>query len=186
MKRLSFFEALCFAVALSAAGTVLAHVLSPWFGVALISRGLCTLLGLAYVLFLLVRSRLQRGRVSLLLGWLCAALAIPVFCPSLLSMAAAHLTLIWLTRALLFHTSMLTALADLAVSALSLAVGCWALLETGSVFASLWSLCLVQAGCALLPLRLRKSAEARSDDELRFSRAARAAEQALRSLASSR
>ena len=47
MKRLSFFEALCFALALSAAGTLLSHVLSPWFGVALISRGLCTLLGLA-------------------------------------------------------------------------------------------------------------------------------------------
>ena len=186
MKRLSFFEALCFALALSAAGTLLSHVLSPWFGVALISRGLCTLLGLAYVLFLLIRSRLRRGRVSLLMGWLCAALAIAVFCPSLLSMAAAHLTLIWLTRALLFHTSLLTALADLAVSALSLAAGCWALLETGSVFASLWSLGLMQAGCALLPLHLNRSAPAHSDDDLRFSRAARTAEQALRALASSR
>ena len=186
MKRLGFFEALCFAAAVSAVGTLLSHVLSPWFGVALISRGLCTALGLAYVLFLLMRSRLQCGRVSLLAGWLCAALAIAVLCPSLLSMAAAHLTLIWLTRALLFHSSLLTALADLAVSALSLAAGCWALLATGSVFASLWSFGLVQAGCALLPLNLNRSAPVHSDDDQRFSRAARAAEQALRALASSR
>jgi hypothetical protein len=104
-------------------------------------------------------------------------------------MAAAHLILIWLTRALLFHATLLTALADLGVSALSLAAGCWALLETGSLLASLWSLCLMQAACALLPSRVGKSA-ARSgtdnDDEQRFSRAARAAEQALEQLTSSR
>ena len=186
MKRLGFFEALCFAALLSALGTLLSHMLAPWFGMALTARGLCTLLGLAYVLFLLMRSRVRRGRVSLLLGWLCAALAIAVCCPSLLSMAAAHVTLIWLTRALLFHTSLLTALADLAVSALSLAAACWTLLETGSVFASLWSLGLLQASCALLPLHLNPSAPPHSDADVRFSRAARVAEQALRSLASAR
>ncbi len=189
MKRLSFIEALCFAALLSVVGTVLARVLSPLFGAALIARALCTALSLAYVLFLLLRSRLQCGRVSLLSGWLCAALLIAVFCPSLLSMAAAHLSLIWLTRALLFHTSLLTALADLGVSALSLAAGCWALLETGSFFASLWSVCLLQAGCALLPVPLGKSPRSAGyghDHEQRFTRAARAAEQALRSLTSSR
>lgn len=185
MKRLGFLQALCFAAALSAAGTLLMHILSPWFGVALISRGLCTVLGLAYVMFLLIRSRLQRGRVSLLLAWLCAALAIAVFCPSLLSMAAAHLILIWLTRALLFHGSLLIALADLAISALSLAAGGWALLATGSVFAGLWSLALVQAACALLPPHLKRSTLVRSDDDQRFDRAACAAERALRARATS-
>ena len=188
MMRLSFIEALLFAAGLSAAGTLLAHVLSPLFGLALISRALCSALSLAYVLFLLMRSRLQRGRVSLLTGWLCAAVLIALLCPSLLSMVAAHLSLIWLTRALLFHASLLTALADLGVSALSLAAGCWALLETDSLFAGLWCLCLVQAGCALLPLRLGKagpSSVAGSDHEQRFTRAARVAEQALRTRASS-
>lgn len=184
MKRLAFADALLFAAVLSAAGTVLAHLLSPLLGVALISRGLCSLLALAYVLFLVLRSRLKRGRVSLLALWMAAAFAIALLCPSLLSMAAAHLTLIWLTRALLFHASVMTALADLAVTALSLAAGCWALVETGSLFASLWSLCLAQACCALLPLR-RDRGSARDADQ-RFRHAARAADEALRALNPSR
>jgi hypothetical protein len=101
-------------------------------------------------------------------------------------MSAAHLTLIWLARALLFHTSLLTALADLVLSALSLAAGCWALLVTGSLFASLWSLCLVQATCALLPGSAGRAPRIGGAHEQRFAAAARAAEQALRALAHSR
>ena len=189
MKRLSFIDALLFAAALSVIGSVLAVLLAPLCSGVLLSRALCTALALAYVLFLLMRSRLRNGRVSLLAGWLLAALAIALFCPSLLTVVAAHLTLIWLIRALLFHSSLLTALADLGLCALSLAAGCWALMETGSVLISLWSLGLVQAACALLPTRLgaaRRMANALTDDEQRFTSAARVAEQALQSLSSPR
>ena len=189
MKRLSFIDALLFAAALSVIGSVLAVLLAPLCSGVLLSRALCTALALAYVLFLLMRSRLRNGRVTLLAGWSLAALAIALFCPSLLTLVAAHLTLIWLIRALLFHSSLLTALADLGLCALSLAAGYWALMETGSLFLSLWSLGLVQAACALLPTRLgaaRSVANASTDDEQRFTSAARVAEQALQSLAAPR
>ncbi len=90
---------------------------------------------------------------------------------------------------LLFHSSLLTALADVGLCALSLALGCWVLMGTGSVLSSVWSLGLVQAACALLPTRLgaaRSVAHASPDDEQRFAHAARAAEQALQALSSPR
>ena len=189
MKRLNFIDALWFAVALSVIGSVLAALLAPLCSGVLLSRALCTALALAYVLFLLMRSRLRSGRVSLLAAWLLAALSIALLCPSLLSMVAAHLVLIWLTRALLFHGSALTALVDLGLCTLSLAAACWALIQTGSVFISLWCVLLVQAACALLPARLGaagSAGKAGSDDDQRFAHAARAAEQALQALSSPR
>ena len=98
-------------------------------------------------MFLLMRSRLRHGRVSLLAGWSLAALAIALLCPSLLTLVAAHLTLIWLIHALLFHSSLLTVLADVGLCALSLAAGCWVLMETGSVLSSVWSLGLAGRVC---------------------------------------
>ncbi|MBK8958236.1 MAG: hypothetical protein IPM80_07330 [Proteobacteria bacterium] len=178
MKRLTFIEAAITALALSVVGAVLAAVLTPLFGVTLVSRALCLLLALAYVLFLLARSRHHHGRVTLLAAWALAAVAITLLCPTLFSMVAAHLTLVWLTRALLMHTSVFTAMADLLLCGLSLAAGCWAFVETASVFAGLWSLGLVQAACSLLPLKPRPVA--RHDADQAFTHAARAAEQALR------
>lgn len=180
MKRLSFLPALLFALGLAIMGSLLGYSLAPLFGVARLAPLLCAALSLAYVLFLLARSDVRRGRISLLAAWLCAALLIAWLCSSLLSVVAAHLILIWLTRALLFHASALTALADLAVSALSLAAGCWAAAATGSLFASLWSIGLLQASCALLPTRIGKSTSISANaHQQRFSNAARAAEQAL-------
>ena len=189
MKRLSFIDALWFAVALSVIGSVLAVLLAPLGSGVQLSRALCTALALAYVLFLLTRSRLRSGRVSLLAAWSLAALAIALLCPSLLSMVAAHLALIWLMRALLFHTSALSALADLGLCALSLAAGCWALMQTGSVLISLWCLLLVQAACALLPARpgaAGSTCTTSSDHDQGFAHAVRAAEQALQALSSPR
>ena len=189
MKRLSFIDALLCAVALSIIGSMVAVLLAPLCSGVLLSRGLGTALALAYVLFLLMRSRLRSGRVSLMAVWSLAALAIAFLCPSLLSMVVAHLVLIWLVRTLLFLSSPLLALADLALCALSLAAACWALKQTGSVLVSLWCLLLVQATCALLPAHLGKPATAQQrgrDDDQDFARAARAAEQALQSLSSPR
>jgi hypothetical protein len=178
VKRLTFIEAAVTALALSVVGAVLAAVLTPLFGVTLVSRALCLLLALAYVLFLLARGRHRHGRVTLLAAWALAAVVITLLCPTLFSMVAAHLTLVWLTRALLMHTSVFTAMADLLLCGLSLAAGCWAFVETASVFAGLWSLGLVQAACSLLPLEPRSLA--RHDAHDAFTHAARAAEQALR------
>ena len=189
MKRLSFVDALVLALVLSVSGGVTATMLGPLCSGVLLSRALCTALAFVYVLFLIMRSRLRSGRVSLLATWLLAALAIVLFSPSLLVMVIAHLVLIWLTRGLLFHRSVLSALADLGLCALSLATAAWALLETGSVFISLWCLLLVQAACVLLPARLGNPACAGTevdDNNTRFAHAARAAEQALHALSSPR
>ena len=189
MRRLSFIEALVLALVLSVIGGVTASMLAPLCSGVLVSRALCTALAFVYVLFLLMRSRLRSGRVSLLTAWLLAALGIVLFSQSLLIMVIAQLVLIWLIRALLFHRSVLSALADFGLCALSLAAAAWSLRETGSVFISLWCLLLVQAACVLLPARLgtpaRASAEV-DENNTRFAHAARAAEQALFALSSPR
>lgn len=178
MKRLSFIEAVLAALALSTVGAVLFQILMPVFGVTLVARGLGLLLALAYVMFLLARSRITRGRLTLLTLWMLAALAITLLCPSLFSMAAAHLTLVWLSRSLLMHGSVLAATGDLLISAVSLAAGCWAFAETASVFASVWTVGLLQAACSLLPSR--ETPRTQHHAEHSFNHAARAAEQALR------
>lgn len=178
MKRLSFIDALLAALALSTVGALLCQILMPLLGVTLVARGLGLLLALAYVMFLLARSRVTHGRLTLLTLWLLAALAITLLCPTLFSMAAAHLTLVWLSRSLLMHDSVLAALGDLLISALSLAAGCWAFAETASVFASVWTVGLLQAACTLLPRRDTPRTEQSAEQS--FTHAARAAEQALR------
>ena len=187
MKRPSFFEGVGLALLFAGAGSVLFTLLAPWFGAALLLRGLCSASALAYVLYLVARSRLRSGRVTLFVAWTVVAAVIAVLSPSLLIMVVAHLVVMWLLRAVLFHTSLLTALADLALSGLALAAACWALLATGSVFVTLWSLWLVQAAFALLPAHLgdqRRSRQHDHDRAQRFKRAARSAEQALRTLSS--
>jgi len=81
----------------------------------------------------------------------------------------------------------LSSLADLALTGISLAIAIWAWLTTRSLFLGFWSFFLVQALFVLIPRKLARShdsqtADSHSDDP--FERAHRAAEMALRNLIS--
>jgi hypothetical protein len=138
-------------------------------------------LGLAYVVYLLRRNEERVGRVVATALWLVAALALWIFEPPALLYLAAHLGLVWLVRSLYFHSSLLTALADLGLVALGFAAAVWAASETHSVALSVWTFFLVQALFIAIPARIAATAAAASDiPEDRFQRAHLAAEAALR------
>ena len=181
----SFLEGAAVAAIMSVAGSVLYRVEAPLYGNPSALHGVCAALGCGYMVYLLARSDGRSGRVTLAVGWALAAAAIAVWNPSLSVTLAAHLALIWLVRVLRFHSHLITAAADLVLSAASLLAAAWALLQTGSVLASLWVLWLVQAAFVLLPApgnAAPAAVPAAGDAQARFERAARTAEAALRAL----
>ena len=76
MRTPGFLEGVAVALAASVATSILFGALAPLFGGDSVLRGLIALLGLAYSLYLLRRSRARVGRVSVIAGWCLAALAV--------------------------------------------------------------------------------------------------------------
>ncbi len=188
MKQPGLFEGIGVAAVASIAGGGLFLILSPIFADGLLLELIVAGSGLAYVLYLLRRSRERVGRLTTLLGWLSATLLIAWFSPSLAFTVLAHVGLIWLVRALYHHASLLTALADLGLCGLSYAAALWAALQTHSLFASLWCFFLVQALFTLLPKRIGSKPEEvqPTPDSERFHHAWQAAELAVRKLSTTR
>ena len=106
---------------------------------------------LAYLLYLLKRSGARIGRVVVISAWLLLTLICWTFDAHLLEQIVLQAALIWLVRSLYFHQSVFTALLDLGLVSVGLAVSAWAMLNTGSLVASLWSFLLVQALFCWLP-----------------------------------
>ncbi len=100
---------------------------------------------LAYLVYLLKRSRARTGRVVVIGAWALVTLGGWLLGASLSEQVLAYAGLIWLVRSLYFHGSLVAALLDLGLVAVGLAAAVWALLNTGSMAASLWSFFLVQA-----------------------------------------
>ncbi len=187
MKAPTFLEGVGVALTASVVGSVLFTTLAPVFGSATVVRALIAAIGLAYVLYLLRRSRERIGRVTVVAGWAVAAFAIGLWQPPLLLYLLLHIALLWLVRSLYRYASLLSALADLGLSGLGLAAAVWAAVHTGSLFLSIWSFFLVQALCVAIPRDLRGRRAASPDGtqpEDRFQTAYRAAQAALRRLSS--
>lgn len=187
MRQPTFLEGAVLAFATSAVGSILYTALTTVFPGAPVLRGLTAAIALAYVFYLLTRSRERVGRITTLAAWALAAMAIWWLDPPLALYLLAHVGLIWLIRSLYFYSSILSALADLALNALSLAATVWAATQSGSVFLSIWCFFLVQALFVAIPSRMgrRPSPHRRPpDDEDPFERAHRAAQAALRRLSS--
>lgn len=179
VSRPGFFEGVAVAAAASVIGTVAHAVLVPLAGAAGL-RALIALLALAYVLYLQRRSGARVGRVTALAAWSGAAVLLWWLAPSLPAYLLAHLALIWLLRALQFHDGLLSALADLGLTAFAFCAALWAMRETGSVGLAIWCLFLVQALFVAIPPRAPRPAAGGAD---RFEHAWRAAEAAARKLA---
>ena len=187
MRRPDFFEGVVVALVASITGGVLYSIgqtLLPGSGIL---RLLIAALGLGYILYLLRRSRERVGRLTVPATWLVMA-ALTWFSTAPLTIyVLVHLGAVWLIRSLYFYSSVLSALADLCLSGFSLAAAVWALLQTGSVFASLWCFFLVQALFAAIPATLPRRPGVQPphpDREDRFQHARRVAEAAVRKLSS--
>ena len=112
---------------------------------------LVSLIALAYVGYLLTRSRARVGRITALaLSVVVAGVAWGVELP-LAFYLIVHVGLIWLIRSLYFYSGVVPALMDLGLSALALTAAVWATLQSGSIFLTIWCFLLVQALHVVIP-----------------------------------
>jgi len=187
MKQPTFFEGVTLAFAASLVGSALYTALMTALPGAWVVRGITAGLGLVYVVYLLTRSRERVGRTTALTAWTAVAGAAWFIEPPLGPYVLVHLGLIWLIRSLYFYSSVLSALADLGLTALGLAAAVWAATQSGSIFLSIWCFFLVQALFVAIPNHMRGrtgNGQPHRDGQDRFDRAHRAAEAALRKLPS--
>jgi len=180
MKRPSLLEGAGFGFLLSAAGAVALGMTTLIFGSSGSLRLAVAAVALAYVVYLLARSRERTGRISVLATWSGAAVLAWWFAPSLVVYISIHVVLIWLVRALYFHAGPLSALLDLGLNGLALAVAVWSVMHTHSIFLALWCFFLVQSLFVLIPPHWRRSARDGAENTVdRFEHAHRAALSAL-------
>jgi hypothetical protein len=75
------------------------------------------------------------------------------------AVSAEQASIVWLVRSLYFHNSLVTALLDLGLVGIGLLGGAWALINTGSAAAALWTFFLLQALFSWIPVFDPKRAE---------------------------
>ncbi|VAX07161.1 hypothetical protein MNBD_GAMMA26-1437 [hydrothermal vent metagenome] len=183
MKRPTLLNGLAIALAASLIGGSTHAALSTIFTSSWALKLLIPILGLAYLIYLLSQTQERIGKITTLALWTTAAGTLWLFNPPFILYLMAHLGLIWLIRSLYFYSSMLSALADLGLTALSLAAAIWAIVQTGSIGLSIWCLFLVQALFTAIPASLyRKNTQATSADSKPFQTAFQTAEAAIRKL----
>ncbi len=185
MKRPNFSEGVGVSLLVSLFGGALFPALTLWFAGGFALRGLITLLGLFYLLYLLRRSERKPGRVLALTLWLLISPLTALLGIGLWGDLLIHLALLWLVRAGLFHSRLYTALMDLGLVVLGLGAALWGSSETGTLVVGLWSFFLVQALFVFIPHDAADSegiATSPLGDSERFDRAHRAAEDALQRL----
>ncbi len=187
MKQASFFEGLAVALIASISGSAAFATLTSVFSAMGVFRLVIAGLSLAYVLYLLARSQERVGRVTVISVWLVVTTMSSALIASPIFYIAIQLCLIWLVRSLYFYSSIVSALADLGMCALSLAIAIWAWTHSQSLFLSLWCFFLVQALFVMIPRQLTTSRQTQAQEDSTkdsFEYAHRAAETAVRKLTS--
>lgn len=185
MKTPSFFEGVLLAVVASLSADMLfvalRWLMSPASALSLLIAGLA----FAYCVYLLLRSPERVGRMTTLALWIVLSGAVWLWSPPLPLFLLLHLGMVWLVRALYFQPGPVAALADFALNGLSLAAALWAAVNTGSLLLAVWCFFLTQALFVVIPggLGQPKPKPAPASDD-RFQHAYRAAEAALRKIAS--
>ncbi len=181
MKRPSFLQGALVALVLSLFGSALFATLAPTLGAATGLRALIALLALAYVLYLISRSRTRVGRVVTVALWLLVSGLAWLLAPPLAVYALVHVGMVWLIRSLYLYSSFVSAVLDLGLCAASAVAAVGTMTHTGSLFLALWCFFLVQALSSAIPVSVRARKDRREHaGEEPFDRARRAAEAALK------
>lgn len=154
MRGPSFLEgvlvALVAALGASVAQVLLTLALPRPAALGLIAAGL----GLAYLLYLLGRSRERAGRIVAVIAWVPITGTALALAPDPWTQVLVQAGLIWLVRSLWHQASPLAALLDLGLILAGLAAALWAALHSGSLFLAVWCLFLVQALFSTIPERV--------------------------------
>lgn len=183
-RRASFGEGVLLALALAVAASVLVAVLPAILGAGIALKLTVTLLGGAYVAYLLRRSSRRTGRLVTGVLWL-AATVLGWAGLDLGTFALSQIGLVSLVRALYFHAGPLAAFADLGLSAFALAAGAWAF-ATGSWLLAVWTFFLVQAVFVWIPGARERGTTPETDPDDEFDTARELARRALTRLATDR
>lgn len=183
MNRPSFFSAATAALLLAIAGSVTFAMLAPLVAPGALLRVLVSLLGFAYLAWLLRARRRKTGLMTVAAGWCVISAAAWLFVPALPAYLLAHAAVLWLVRSLVYHEGIVPSLLDLGVTAFGVSAAGWAIARSGSVFLGIWSFFLVQALFVAIPACLpRREIPRFADEGDRFEQARRRAEAAFKQL----
>jgi len=185
MKQPTFFEGVGVALAASLVGSSLFATLTPIFAVGGVLRLLVAGISLGYIVYLLGRSRERVGRVTVVAFWALLAGGIWFLKLPLPLYLLLHLVAIWLIRSLYFYSSLLSTLADLLLSGLSMSTAIWAFIHSGSLFLGIWCFFLMQSLFVVIPAHISSRTDTSGPDRIseeRFEHAHRMAQAAVRKL----
>lgn len=185
LKSISFIEGILVAFIVSLTGSVayltFSFLLSEDFAVRLLITGLSFL----YMLYLLGRSHESIGRPTVVLLWSAMSIILWLLWPPLSLYLIFQLLSIWLIRSIYFYSSLLSVVADLGLTAVSVAIAFWAASHTGSLFLTLWCFFLTQALFVAVPARINSrpgNNKQNMETEADFQRSYRVAEAAVSKL----
>lgn len=185
MKRPSFFHGVLVAAVLGFFASAIVATLTPFVGLGAVLRLVIPVLALAYLLYLLSRSKERVGRATTLILWSTLATITWWVAPPLPLYLLIHVGAIWLVRSLYFYSGVMPALLDLGLSSLSVCATVWAIVQSGSVFLATWFFFLVHALFVVIPAAVkgkRNSTINAATDRKKFEHAKRSADQALHQL----
>jgi len=151
MKAPGVLEGITFAIGASLVGGILAALLPTVLDQDTAARILISMLGLCYLLYLLKRSHERTGRIVMVSLWLIASLSSMLLDTSLSGFLLIQAGIVWITRSLYFHASILSALIDLGLVCLALVASAWAILQTNSIVTAIWCFFLTQSLFVLIP-----------------------------------
>ena len=188
MKKPGLLDGVTVAMVISLAAAAASLLLGGFIIYGLLFELLLYAATLTYLLYLLKRSQARIGRLLVIAVWAVTCLTCWFFDVDLLEQVLIQAGMIWLVRSLYFHSSLFSALLDFGLVSAGLAASTWAMLNTGSLAAALWSFFLLQAMFSWLPQLGQKQARndfRGSNDPSQFQSAHRIAEAAVRKLSQS-
>jgi hypothetical protein len=188
MNKPSILDGVTLAMVISLGAAAASLLLGGFIVYGLLFELLLYGASLVYLLYLLKRSQARIGRVLAIGAWALISFTCWFFDVALLQQVLIQAGMIWLLRSLYFHGSLTSAALDFGLVSAGLAASAWAMVNTGSLAAALWSFFLVQALFCWLPqLAPRRSAggESPASQHSPFQTAHRVAEDAVRKLSQS-
>jgi len=181
MIRQTFIQGAVLALVFALAGAVAFTSLKLLFVSGALLKLLITAFAGVYILYLRAVSGEKTGRLAVPALWLACAIATWVFVPGVSLFLISHLGIVWLIRALYFHSSVLPALLDLGLCAIGALAAIATARHSHSIFLTIWSFFLVQALFVAIPSLIKtRHTEPADQPEQRFKRALRTAEDAVR------
>ena len=190
MKRPSFLQGVIVAALFALVGSISLAGLSIVLGGAVALQIVTTALGGAYIVYLLSQSNERTGRIAIIAAWGVVTTCSWLLTADLSMTLITQSVLISIVRALYHHTRVLAGMADFGLSLFALSAAAWASSQSGSMFMTVWCYFLVQALFAGIPASFNTREQIISADkstrEDNFGRAFRAAETAIRRIATQR